>query len=43
MCVFLTGPAEVLFDDPYYESLKMTLKDDGIICSQGTLVHVLVI
>jgi spermidine synthase len=29
------GPAEVLFQKPYYESIKAALKPKGILCSQG--------
>ncbi|XP_015905676.2 spermidine synthase [Parasteatoda tepidariorum] len=29
------GPAQVLFQKPYYESLNKALKEDGILCSQG--------
>ncbi|XP_077970313.1 spermidine synthase-like isoform X2 [Styela clava] len=29
------GPAEALFEKPYYELMKKALKPNGIICSQG--------
>uniref|UniRef100_UPI0037E8D127 spermidine synthase-like n=1 Tax=Semicossyphus pulcher TaxID=241346 RepID=UPI0037E8D127 len=29
------GPAESLFQEPYYELLKSALRSDGILCSQG--------
>ena len=32
---FSPGPAARLFNKPYYENLKASLNDGGIICSQG--------
>lgn len=29
------GPAEALFEMPFYETMKKSLRQDGIICSQG--------
>ena len=37
VCVFLSrpGPAECLFEQPYYEKMKKALRPGGIICTQG--------
>jgi len=32
------GPAESLFEKPYYELMSRALKDDGIICTQGECI-----
>ena len=32
---FSAGPAECLFEQPYYEKMKKALKPGGIICAQG--------
>ena len=29
------GPAECLFEQPYYEKMKKALRPGGIICTQG--------
>ena len=34
--VFLIGPAESLFEKPYFEKMKGALRPGGIICSMGT-------
>ena len=31
------GPAEFLFEPPYYKAMRKALKDDGILCTQGEL------
>ena len=29
------GPAEALFEEPYYRLMKQALKPGGIVCTQG--------
>lgn len=41
-CFKLIGPAESLFQKPYYELMKCALKPGGIICTQGEKEAILV-
>lgn len=35
LLTFLTGPAESLFKESYYQLMKTALREDGILCCQG--------
>ncbi|CAC5413283.1 speE [Mytilus coruscus] len=34
-CLYITGPGEGLFTEEYFESMKMSLKQDGVLCFQA--------
>lgn len=35
LLTFLSGPAESLFKESYYQLMKTALREDGILCCQG--------
>ena len=43
MIKYHLGPAASLFQKEYYELMKSALKEDGILCSQGLSVYIIII
>ena len=38
--VFISsGPAECLFEQPYYEKMKKALRPGGVLCAQGNMTY----